>query len=115
MLLNVLNVTIYTFFSGKWACSACLGKGKTVASLSSTKQVLVIEDEDGNDNKMDIVPVVSSSEQQGTAMVTVTTTITPITAVEVLPVPSAPRRVMDPNVVQGIFKSHCLQLLQLPF
>lgn len=73
-----------------------------MASLTSTKQVLVIEDEDGNDNKMDIVPIITSSEQQDTTMVTVTTTTASTTSVEVMPIPSAPRRVMDPNGVQGI-------------
>ena len=70
-----------------------------MASLTSTKQVLVIEDEDGNDNKMDIVPIITL---QDTTIVTVTTTTASATAVEVMPVPSAPRRVMDPNAVQGI-------------
>ena len=84
-------------YVGKWACSACLTKGKIIASTPSTKQVLVIED-DTNDNKMDIVPITSVEED--TTMITVTT-ITSVSSVEVMPIVSAPRCVMNPNIVTG--------------
>lgn len=85
---------------GKWVCSACLAKGKSVASTSSTKQVLVIDD-DRSDNKMDIsVPVTLSQVDKDVTMVNVTA-ITTVPTVEATPVVTAPRRVIEPNAVIG--------------
>ncbi|XP_066916355.1 uncharacterized protein [Clytia hemisphaerica] len=83
--------------SGKWACATCISKGKSVTSTSSTKQVLVIDDNDGsvgssNDTK-DELPTPQSSDDTMIAVNSITT----VSSMEVMPIVSAPRRAVDPT------------------
>lgn len=93
--------------SGKWACATCVSKGKHVSS-SSTKQVLVIDDDSTDDitqliksSRPPVAPVapmapqISNSSNVAVGTMVTVTTLPVVTPMEVMPIVSAPRRALD--------------------